>query len=353
MKHSKSQFHASLLEWYDEDARDLPWRRTDDAYCIWLSEIMMQQTRIEQGTPYYERFLERFPELNALAAATEEEVLKQWEGLGYYSRARNLHRTAKILVEQYDGIFPRDPEVLQLLPGIGKYTAGAIASIAYGVPVSVVDGNIKRVLARLYAIQESIDLSSVDKRLWELSAVVLNPRRPGDHNQAMMELGARICVPRNPLCASCPVQKHCRAFGAKLQDELPQRTPKKKIPHHEMVVAALVHEGNYLIVKRPSEGFLGGLWEFPGDRIKKAETHEEALRRVGQEMLALEIKAGGLVSVVRHAYTHFRVTLNVYRCTTESSEVLLKDHTDSLWVKAEDFEDYPFPTGHRKFLHLL
>ena len=329
MKYSKTQFHKSLLRWYDEDARDLPWRRTDDPYCIWLSEIMMQQTRIEQGTPYYERFLERFPDLHSLAAATEEEVLKQWEGLGYYSRARNLHRTAQILVEQYDAVFPENPEVLQLLPGIGKYTAGAIASIAFGVPVSVLDGNIKRVLARLQAVEESIDKPAVDKRLWELATVVLNRRRPGDHNQAMMELGARICVPRNPLCASCPVRKHCRAFSKNLQDRLPLRTPKKAIPHHEMVVAAIVHKGCYLIVKRPSEGFLGGLWEFPGDRIKKAESHEEALRRLGKEMLTLTIRPGGLIAVVRHAYTHFKVTLNVYRCRTQKNDVLSTSHTDS------------------------
>lgn len=353
MKPTQQKFHESLLKWYDEEARDLPWRRTSDPYCIWLSEIMMQQTRIDQGTPYYERFLECFPDLASLAAATEEEVLKQWEGLGYYSRARNLHRTARMLMEKYEGTFPRDPEVLLLLPGIGRYTAGAIASIAFNVPVSVLDGNIKRVLARLYAVEESIDLPAVDKRLWELATTALNSRRPGDHNQAMMELGARICVPRNPFCDQCPVQRHCRAFSAGVQESLPRRTPKKKIPHHEMVVAAIYHKGKYLIAKRPSEGFLGGLWEFPGDRLQKGEDHEAALCRIGREMLHVEIKPGGLVAVVRHAYTHFKVTLNVYRCTTTKSRIQSEFHSEVQWLSVDDFEHFPFPTGHRKFLHLL
>lgn len=353
MKHGRTKFHAALLQWYDAEARDLPWRRTQDPYCIWLSEIMMQQTRIDQGTPYYERFLKRFPDLQALAQATEEAVLKQWEGLGYYSRARNLYRTAQILADQYQGRFPESPEVLQMLPGIGKYTAGAIASIAFGVPVPVLDGNIKRVLARLYAFEEPINLPATDKRLWELAAATLNVKRPGDHNQAMMELGARICIPAQPLCFICPVQRHCRAFSASLQDALPRRNPKKAVPHHEMVVAVIVNKGAYLIGKRPSPGFLGGLWEFPGERIQKAEGCDDALRRIGDEMLHLKIVPGGLIAVVRHAYTHFKVTLNVYRCTASRRKISSDAHTEYRWVTPDSFDQYPFPAGHHKFLKFL
>lgn len=353
MRGSLRTFQKALLAWFDQEARDLPWRRTKDPYCVYLAEIMMQQTRVDQGTPYYERFLEKFPTLQALAAAEEEAVLKQWEGLGYYTRARNLHRTARLLVEQYNGAFPESPEMLQMLPGIGKYTAGAVASIAFNIPAPVVDGNVKRVLARLNAIVEPVDLPTVEETLWAMATALLPAGKPGDFNQAMMELGARICVPRNPLCNECPVQVHCEGYAANIQETLPKRSPKKTVPHHEVVVAAIHDTGKYLIGKRPSEGFLGGLWEFPGGKVQAGETHQQALIRECREELGIEIKPGGLVAVAKHAYTHFKVTLNVYRCLIVSGTPAPGVHTELRWVAPADFTAYPFPKGNHKFLPLL
>ncbi|MBP7869694.1 MAG: A/G-specific adenine glycosylase [Candidatus Hydrogenedentes bacterium] len=346
-------FQKTLLAWFEAEARDLPWRRTKDPYRVYLSEIMLQQTRVDQGTPYYERFLERFPTLEALAEAEEEAVLKQWEGLGYYTRARNLHRTARIVMEQYGGRFPESADLLQLLPGIGKYTAGAVASIAFGQRAPVVDGNVKRVLARLNALAEPVDLPVTEETLWTLATALLPSRQPGDFNQAMMELGARICTPKNPACDQCPVCRHCEAYAGNLQASLPNKTAKKAVPQYEVVVAAIYREGTYLIGKRPSAGFLGGLWEFPGGKLRAGETHQQALERECREELGIEITVGGLVAVARHAYTHFKVTLNVYRCTLVSGTPEARAHTELRWVAPEDFGIYPFPKGNHKFLNLL
>lgn len=353
MKGSLRTFQQALLAWFDAEARDLPWRRTKDPYCVYLAEIMMQQTRVDQGTPYYERFLKRFPTIEALAKADEEAVLKQWEGLGYYTRARNLHRTARLVVEQYGGQFPESPELLQLLPGIGKYTAGAVASIAFDKPAPVVDGNVKRVLARLNAITQAVDLPATEEVLWAAATALLPAKKPGDFNQAMMELGARICTPKNPNCGECPVQRHCQAYARGIQETLPNRTAKKTVPHYEVVVAAIFRDGMYLIGKRPSEGFLGGLWEFPGGKLQAGETHQQALVRECREELGVQVNVGGLVAVAKHAYTHFKVTLNVYRCAITGGTPEPRTHAELRWVAPEEFDAYPFPKGNHKFLPLL
>ena len=353
MKGGVAAFQKELLHWYEEDARDLPWRRTKDPYCVYLSEIILQQTRVDQGLPYYNRFLERFPTLQALAIAGEQDVLKAWEGLGYYTRARNMHRAANIVVEEYAGRFPDSPELLRLLPGIGKYTAGAIASIAFGKPVPVLDGNVKRVLARLDAFEASIDLPASDQLLWQRAESLVPVKSPGDYTQAMMELGARICVPKSPMCDACPVRKFCDGHARSLQHELPKRTPKKSVPHQEVVVAAIYQDGRYLIGKRPSEGFLGGLWEFPGGKINTGENTEAALLRECREELRVKVRVGGLVAVVKHAYTHFKVTLHVYRCTISSGKPKPQFHTALKWVSPEEFDEYAFPKGNHKFLRLL
>ncbi len=346
-------FQKSLLQWFESEARDLPWRRTRDPYRIYLAEIMLQQTRVDQGLPYYQRFLERFPTLESLASASEQEVLKQWEGLGYYTRARNLHRAARILVEQYKGRFPETPEQLILLPGIGRYTAGAIASIAFDKQTPLVDGNVKRVLARLHAIDAAIDLPATERLFWEKASAMMPAERPGDFNQALMELGARICTPKTPQCDACPVSRHCDANARHLQEQLPIRMPKKKVPHHQVVVAAIHDTGRYLIGKRPSEGFLGGLWEFPGGKMQAGENPDNALMRECREELNVEIKSGGLIAVTKHAYTHFKVTLHVYRCTIIAGVPTPNFHTELRWVAREQFNAFPFPKGNHKFLHLL
>ncbi len=353
MRRGLRAFQQALLAWYDAEARDLPWRRTREPYRVYLAEIMLQQTRVDQGRPYYERFVQRFPTVEALAAANEQDVLKQWEGLGYYTRARNLHRAARIIVEQYGGRFPDAPEVLQLLPGVGKYTAGAIASIAFDVPAPILDGNVKRVLARLHHITEPIDLPVADALLWEQAAAMTPRRRPGDYNQAMMELGARICTPKSPFCEECPVQSHCDARALGDQDSLPARLPKKSVPHYETALAAIRRDGAYLIGKRPSEGFLGGLWEFPGGKIQAGESAQDAVIRECREELGVEVKVGGLIAVAKHAYTHFKVTLNVYSCSLAQGEPQPRFHAELRWAQPEEFSALPFPKGNHKFLHLL
>jgi A/G-specific adenine glycosylase len=224
----KRRVRAALLRWYRANRRDLPWRRTRDPYRIWLSEILLQQTRVETGLPYYERFVAAFPTVADLAAAPLDRVLKLWDGLGYYTRARNLHRAARLVVHERGGVLPRTAEQWQQLPGIGRYTAGAIASIAFDAAVPVVDGNVKRVFARVFCIERCIDAPAIQTELWRIAADLLPPTAPGDFNQSLMELGARLCTPRKPRCADCPIRRCCAAHAAGAQDRLPRRRPKKR-----------------------------------------------------------------------------------------------------------------------------
>ena len=275
----KTLFRRALLKWYRREKRDLFWRGTSDPYAVWVVEIILQQTRVEQGGPYIKRFLAAFPTVQDLARATPDRVLKLWEGLGYYTRARNLHKAAKIIADERSGRFPETAEDWQQLPGVGRYTAGAIASIAFGESAPVLDGNVKRVLARLIDLDASIDDGAVTENLWALAALFVRGKLPGDFNQAMMELGANVCTPRAPACEVCPVSKFCFAFERGTQSQRPVRKPKKAVPHYEIVVAAIKKNGRYLLGKRPPEGLLGGLWEFPGGKVKPGETHAAALRR--------------------------------------------------------------------------
>lgn len=346
-------FRRALLAWYRRHKRLMPWRDTGDPYRIWLCEVILQQTRVEQGTPYYERFVAAYPTVHALAGAPEDAVLKLWEGLGYYSRARNLHRAAKIVSAEMGGEFPRTADALEKLPGIGRYTAAAIASIAFNEPAAVLDGNVMRVLARLYAIEESIDAGPTRKRLWELAGDLVAPRAPGDFNQGIMELGSTVCKPAAPLCGSCPVRAHCAAFARGLQDRLPIRKEKTPTPHHEMVAAAIKRNGRYLLGQRPQNGLLGGLWELPNGRVEPGESHEMALRRIVRAATGLAGEPGGMIASVKHAYSHFRITLTVYAFRAPRGRAAPDGGTPLRWVPRRGFEDLAFPKSHHKFLDLL
>lgn len=342
-----------LLTWYHDSARDLPWRQTRAPYAVWLSEIMLQQTRVDQARPYYLRFVEHFPTVQDLAAASEDAVLKAWEGLGYYSRARNLHRAAKMIANDFRGAFPRNAEEWRALPGIGRYTANAIASIAFEERVPVVDGNVVRVLSRMFDIAESTDAPETQEKLWTLAEWLLPSHKPGDFNQAMMELGARVCTPRKPACDDCPVARVCAARAAKTQEQRPVRAKKSPVPHHE-VVAAVIQDGDRLLIgRRASKGLLGGLWEFPGGKVKPGETHQQALEREVQEELGVRVKVGGLVASVQHAYSHFRITLSAYRCRITGGDPVPHSHTELRWVRRDEFSDYAFPKANHKFLDLV
>jgi len=257
-----------LIAWYDHHAADLPWRGAD-AYRVWLSEIMLQQTRIETVLPYYTRFTTAYPSISDLAAAPLDDVLKQWEGLGYYSRARNLHKTAQIIATELKGQFPRTVPQLLELPGIGRYTAGAIASIAFGQRAPVLDGNVIRVFSRLLDLPDDVRETRTRNQLWQIAEEWLPQERPGDYNQALMELGQRICLPRNPRCGECPLQTHCAAYANGTQTQRPVKSRRQPTPHYD-VAAGLIRDevGRLLIAQRREDGLLGGLWEFPGGKQK-------------------------------------------------------------------------------------
>jgi A/G-specific adenine glycosylase len=338
---TRKYINKRLLTWYEEHARDLPWRTTSDPYKIWVSEIMLQQTRVESVLPYYQRWMEKYPKLEDLARAGEEEVLSSWEGLGYYRRAINLHRGVKEIQQNYDGIIPEEPDLLQKLPGIGPYTAGAIASIAFNRPAPILDGNIRRLFTRLFNIQEPIELSKTEKMLWAIARKLVPEDSPGDFNQGMMELGALICVPRNPKCDQCPLEPICAAKKLGIQDQLPIRKETTPLPHIQVTAAVILDDHKVLLTKRPLDGLLGGMWEFPGGKQEEGETLQVTLTREMQEELNLRVKVGDLLGVFHHAYTHYKVTLHAFYCKPLSTEIKLNFHTQLNWVPINSLDDYP------------
>ncbi len=268
-------FSRRLINWYQHNARPLPWRETTDPYAILVSEVMLQQTRVDTVIPYYLRWMERFPTLKSLAEATEDEVLRVWEGLGYYSRARNLHKTAQVVLLNFDGVLPRSIEDLVRLPGIGAYTAGAVASIAFGMDEISVDANIRRVAARLFDLVEPLGTPSLEKKVREAIQTHLPPGNAGQYNQALMELGACVCTPHQPDCNNCPVQRFCLAFQQGLQENRPVKNAAKSIPHYQVTAAVIWQDEKVLLAKRPASGLLAGMWEFPGGKLLPGETHSE------------------------------------------------------------------------------
>jgi A/G-specific adenine glycosylase len=337
----KQRITRQILAWYRANARRLPWRETSDPYSIWISEIMLQQTRVETVIPYYQRWLEEFPSLEDLAEADENRVLKAWEGLGYYSRARNLLKAACILVEQHGGELPRNLKTLQSLPGIGRYTAGAVASIAFNIPAPILDGNLRRVFTRLFNISSPLKTAETEKMLWKIAEELLPETEPGDFNQALMELGALVCLPTNPNCESCPLAQECLAHQLGVEESRPVRKAKDPLPHYQVAAAVIEKDRRVLLAKRPPDGLLGGLWEFPGGKQEGAETFPETLRREIREELDLEIEVGESLGTYHHAYTHYRVTLQAFRCKSLSDQLQLNYHTEISWVKKVDLETFP------------
>ena len=308
-------FAELLLEWYRVYRADLPWRRDPSPYQVWLSEIMLQQTQVETVVPYFERFIDAFPTINALAAAPLDGVLKLWEGLGYYSRARNLHCAARIIVSEHGGKLPSDVRALLKLPGIGRYTAGAIASIAFRHAAPVLDANVIRVFARLLDLDADISQSATREKLWRIADDWLPAGDAGEYNQALMELGQRVCRPKSPHCEKCPIQAHCRAWAAGTQSKRPRRAKRPPTPHYD-VTAGLIRDAQerLLIAQRPLDGLLGGLWEFPGGKVEAGDTLADCLKHELREELAIEVDVHGLFTVVEHGFTHFKITLHAFEC---------------------------------------
>lgn len=343
----------TLLAWYRRARRDLPWRRTQDPYAIWLSEIMLQQTRVETVIPYYERFLAAFPTVTALAGAPLGDVLKLWEGLGYYTRARNLHKAARQVTNDCGGAWPRTADELRKLAGVGRYTAGAIASIAFGERAAALDGNIQRVLARLFAIDDSIDERATQVELWRLAEQLLSPRAPGDFNQALMELGATVCTPRGPQCLVCPLHEHCEAARSGRAEALPVRSKKAAVPIVHAVAAAIRQRGRWMLVKRPERGLLGGLWELPGGEISSADDAATKLPEIVRAVTGIEVAVGEKLGEVRHIFTHRDLRLAVYVATKLPGRVKLARHDASSWATIEEIAALPLARVDQKVIALL
>jgi len=345
---------SKLLRWAARHLRDLPWRAEPrDPYRVWISEMMLQQTQVVTVIPYFQRFTERFGSVEALAAAPLDDVLKLWEGLGYYARARNLHRAAQQVVAEFGGRLPDTVKGLSKLPGIGAYTAGAIASIAFGRDAPVVDGNVRRVLCRVYAVRGDTRQPKIQQKLWALAEMNLPKAKAGRWNEALMELGATVCLPRSPRCDECPLAEVCRASALGLQEKLPARTAKKPTPHVDVTAAVIRKNGRLLIAQRPTGGMLGGLWEFPGGKVERGETLEECLRREILEELGIEIEVGQPVTQVKHAYTHFRITLHAYTCRLVRGRPRPLQVADWRWVRFDDLDDFAFAVTDRKIIQVL
>jgi A/G-specific adenine glycosylase len=331
----------NLLAWYAEHGRDLPWRQTRDPYAIWVSEIMLQQTRVETVLPFYVRFMDQYPTVQALAEAPLEAVLKLWEGLGYYARARNLHQASRIVVDQYGGDLPASEQELAALPGIGRYTADALGAIVFGRDRLALEGNLRRVLTRLFDIRLDPRRSEGERELRQRGMSILPGGRASEFNQALMDLGAHICTPRSPACEACPLTAECLAFQNGTQEELPVRQPRGPLPIRHAVAAVLHENDNLLISRRPEGGLLGGLWGFPGGNKEKGESNQLALQRVIKEQLGLEIEVELPLPPLSHAYTHFRVDLQPYTCKVRSTSGHLRDRDDVRWVKRHELQDVP------------
>lgn len=346
------ELRQALFTWYGQHGRDLPWRHDRHPYAIWVSEIMLQQTQVKTVIPYYQRWLATFPTIEALAIAEQQQVLKAWQGLGYYARARNLHRSAQIITANFEGIFPNQLESLLQLPGIGRTTAGGILSAAFNLPMPILDGNVKRVLARLVALP--VPTSKAIAPLWQQSTALLDPDQPRDFNQALMDLGATVCTPRHPSCERCPWNHHCQAYNLGIQTALPMSESRSPVSHKSIGVAVIWNDqGQILIDRRPESGLLGGLWEFPGGKVEPGETIAACIQREIQEELAIEIAVGDHLITVDHTYTHFRVTLHVHHCRYLRGEPQPIGCEAIRWVTLPEIEQFPFPKANLQIIAAL
>ncbi|MDY6824013.1 MAG: A/G-specific adenine glycosylase [Thermodesulfobacteriota bacterium] len=346
-------FQQHLTRWYETHQRALPWRKSRDPYHIWISEVLLQQTQVATVVGYYRRFFRAFPNVQAPAGADHQDILKLWEGLGYYSRARHLHAAANQINNAPEKLIPADPEAFRRLPGVGNYINAAVQSIAFGHPLAVVDGNVKRVLARLFMMDEPVNLSKSHKVFAAKAETLLDHTDPGTFNQAMMEMGALICKPGKPLCDECPVAPFCLALRKQKTHAFPKRVAARKTPHHHLTVGIIQKNGTLLIVKRPEPGLLGGLWEFPGGRLKEQENPETGCQRTIQESVGLTITVGERLTRVKHAYTHFKITMDVYFCDYIAGRVRRNGPAGHQWIRPSAITTFPFHKAVHKSLPAL
>lgn len=339
------QFQHDLIDWFRTEQRNLPWRKNKDPYKIWVSEVMLQQTRVDTVIPYFYKFIEKFPTLEALAEAEEKEVLKAWEGLGYYSRVRNLHAAVKEVKEKYGGRVPASKEQFSSLKGVGPYTTGAVLSIAYGIPEPAVDGNVMRVLSRIFYITDDIARASTRKKFEQIVSCIISHDDPSDFNQALMELGALICTPKNPSCLLCPVQRHCRAFAEGVEAELPVKT-KGKAPKHVAfrTIVLTNEEGKIRIEKRPSSGLLANLWQFPNDEHAPTPNEQAFIKEIS-ERYHVVLRSIQRIGTFEHVFSHIVWRIEAYK--GKALELQIGDETNK-WVTADELNQYAFPVIYQK-----
>lgn len=352
---SEKQIAAALLDWFSRHKRDLPWRKTYSPYHVWISEIMLQQTQMERGVEYFKRWVERFPDVHSLAQAPQDEILKLWEGLGYYSRARNLHKAAQIVMDQYNGALPTSMEALLALPGIGPYTARAIASIAFKQDVCVVDANVERVVSRLFNIEQPVKSRQAQKEISEYGHRLLPKGHARDFNQALMEFGSLVCSPRNPACAGCCLAGFCLARKNGVQEERPVIVKAPSPIFISMATGVLIHDGRILTQKRQTDDVWGNLWEFPGGVVENGETPGQAVVREYLEETGLIVNHPEPIATFKHSFTRFRVTLYAFCVTLLSSpeELNLQAAQEHRWASWSEIMKLAFPAGHRKLIRHL
>lgn len=350
------RYRQQLKDWYQRHRRHLPWRESANPYAIWVSEVMLQQTQVKTVIPYFERWMSAFPDIAVLAQADLQVVLKAWEGLGYYARARNFHRAARLVVNDHNGKIPDDYKTFRKLPGVGPYIAAAVQSIAFGGAYAVVDGNVKRVLARLFLLENPANDAGEYRHFATIADALLARDNPGDYNQALMEIGALICRPKNPLCQECPLASLCAAAENGRQDQYPRRISRAKIPEQQQVMV-IIHDPNnrMLIIQRPEDRLLGGLWEFPADYFYSGEPLQKACKRIAAEKVNLKIKSIRHLGTVKHAYTHFKVVVDVFSCQSPSATeaVLMATPAPYKWVTREELNQFPRPKTNIKAFELL
>jgi A/G-specific adenine glycosylase len=349
----QKQIQPVLMRWYQIHQRRLPWRDSTDPYHIWVSEVMLQQTQVNTVVPYFHKFLAAFPAIKDLAEADLDAVLKRWEGLGYYARARNLHKAARQVVSTANGWIPDRFADFKALPGVGDYIASAVMSIAFGKPHAVVDGNVKRVLSRLFCLDMPVNHSSAHGKFKPLAQDLLDQKDPGGFNQAVMELGALICTPASPDCASCPLTGLCRARNDSRVSDFPVKITRKKTPSYHISTGIVIKNNQLLITQRKPEGLLGGLWEFPGGKVKNDETAQAACIREIREETGLTVRISGFLTRIRHAYTHFKIEMDVFFCDYVSGDVVLNGPMDYQWIDPAEIRRFAFPKANLKFIETI
>ena len=348
------RIRAPLLRWYDTNARDLPWRRSSDPFAIWISEAMLQQTRVETVIPYWERFLARFPNVESLARADLDDIYAVWTGLGYYSRARNLKHAAETIVAEHAGRLPETVDELRELKGIGRYTAGAVASIAFDREEPLVDGNVIRVFTRVLGIREESTSKEVVAQLWMIAEALVRGVRPGDLNQALMELGAVLCTPKNPDCLGCPIASNCVAYADGDAEALPIKKKRKKPRPMRAVAAWIERDGKVLAVRRPEEGLMAGLWELPGGEIGLNEDGKDRVREIIREVIGLSMRDTQSVGHIEHVFTHRKLDLEIFRARSDKGQrVARSGYTAHRWIRPNAILELAHAGTTRKAMKLL